>query len=276
MAKRKSKSKLKVLTLILILCIIGGIIGLIIYLTRRKKNGGGKTPSPPGLHPAPSPLHKHPAPSPLHKHPAPSPLHKHPAPSPHPAPKKQTVTFQIINMPSFSYPCPSPSPGPQCTQPSGFMIGWSKGQYDIGIPAYGPKPNGSTIFKISSRNLIIGAINFMIGKRCQASHPGWSPAIQNDTPCFSIWFYGSATNQYLQDICQDEGDCIINIEINNQKYTLNFTDSYAFPVSEEKGVWGITFPWRNPENVGARTDDGKWPMPKAGDKVTISITQSQN
>ena len=135
----------------------------------------------------------------------------------------------------------------------------------------GRAPNGSTNFKISRGNLIIGAINFLIGKHCILHK-----RLQNDTPCFSIWFYGSAANQNLQNICQDESNCIINIEINNNKYTLNFTDSSALPASNDKGVWGITFPWRNPENVGAVGKEGMWPMPKAGDKVTISITQSQN
>ena len=37
--------KKKILIILSVLCIIGGIIGLVIYLTRRKKNGG-KTPSP--------------------------------------------------------------------------------------------------------------------------------------------------------------------------------------------------------------------------------------
>ena len=87
-----------------------------------------------------------------------------------------------------------------------------------------------------------------------------------------MWFYGSATNQYLQSVCQDTGTCIINMEINNKKYKLKFTD-FSLPVSSEAGTWGITFPWRNPENVGSSTKYGKWPMPKAGDKVTISITQ---
>ena len=133
----------KILIIIAVLCVVGGLTGLIIYLTKSKK--GGKTPSPPGPSPpGPSP----PGPSPHGHSPHGHSPHGHSphghsphghSPHGHSPHGQQSVTFTIENMPSFSYPCPSPSPSPspKCSHPPGFMIGWSEGNDDIGIPRYG-------------------------------------------------------------------------------------------------------------------------------------------
>ena len=275
----------KNLIIISVLCIVSGIISLVVYFVTRKKNDGDKTPSPhPSSH-VPSPHGQSPhgqSPHGPSSH-VPSPHGPSPhGPSPHgPSPsKKQSVTFQIENLPSFSYPCPSPSPSPSsspspnsgqpCIQPEGFMIGWSEGHKAIGIPKYGKSITENPSFKISDEKLIIGAINFIASKHCTLS---------NNTPCFSIWFYGSATNQNLQSICQNLGDCSINIKIKDETHILNMNDISGKSIVSDKGLWGATFYWKNPENIGTEGKEGKegmWPMPKAGDKVTISITQSTN
>ena len=91
---KKSKSNNNILIGVIVLCIIGGLIGLIIYFVTKKKSPG-PTPSP---HPAHQPAHQpahHPA------QPAHQPAHQ---PAPHPAP--QPVTFTVKKAPS---PPSSPS-----------------------------------------------------------------------------------------------------------------------------------------------------------------------
>ena len=214
----------KILIIISVFCIISGIISLVVYFVTRKKNDGDKTPSP---HPSSHGPSSH---GPSSHGPS-----SH-GPSPHgPSPsKKQSVTFQIENLPSFSYPCPSPSPnsGQPCIQPEGFMVGWSEGHKAIGIPKYGKSITENPSFKISDEKLIIGAINFIASKHCTLS---------NNTPCFSIWFYGSATNQNLQSICQNLGDCSINIKIKDETHILNMNDISGKSIVSDKGLWGATF-----------------------------------
>jgi hypothetical protein len=229
---------------IMVICVTGALlIGLHYH-----HGGSGGGPKPPGPKPPgpkpPKPKPPKPKP-PKPKPPKPKPPKpKPPKPKP-PKPKPHSVTFQIENIPTSRIK-------------QGSLIGWSAGNTVTGLPKYG-QLKGNPSFKLSGGNLKISAINFITRKQCFPNDAG------DNTPCFSIWL---STNQNLKSICQDLGDCSINLEIKGIPHILNMRGAKLI-----RGQ-NVLFYWRNPDNVGTKGRQGMWPMPKAGDNVKISIISS--